>query len=409
MNQTERRGPLADLTIIDCTMALAGPFGTALLADLGANVIKIEPPQGDAFRPLPPFPPDYGHAAKGSEGGVDYGAPFAGVNRNKRSVLLDLKNPDEREILLRLCEKADAIVENMRTGVMNSLGLSYETIAERNPQIVYAAVRGFGDPRTGESPYSDWPCLDVAAQSLGGLVDANGDLVSVAVADIYPGTLMALGLVSAVYHAKQSGKGQFFDVAMYDSMLAMLQTNVSAFGFTRELPAPDQPRRRALVPFGLFPTADGQIAIAAPQPNHWSELCSAMERADLLTDTRSRSNGARVRNSEFVEGEITAWTQSRTKEEIMQILGGRVPVGSANNMAEIYDDPHVAARDMIQTFQLPGDNPEVAIAGNPIKFTDSPSSFYQIPPRLGEHTDEVLAEFGLSRKTSDAADLDPTD
>ena len=279
---TTRTGPLADLTIIDCTMALAGPFGTALLADMGANVIKVEPPEGDNFRPVPPFPPDYGHAAKGSDAGADYGAAFAGVNRNKRSIQLDLKSPADREKLLMLCEKADAIVENMRAGVMDKLGLSYETIAARNPRIVYGAVRGFGDPRTGESPYSAWPCLDVAAQSFGGVVDANGDLSRVAIADIYPGTLMALGLVSAVYHAKQTGQGQFFDVAMYDAMLAMLQTNVAAYGFTGKVLPDDAPRRRVLVPFGLYPASDGRVAIAAPQPNHWEALCTAMERPDLL-------------------------------------------------------------------------------------------------------------------------------
>ena len=396
-----RSGPLADLTIIDCTMALAGPFGTGLLADLGANVIKVEPPEGDAFRPLPPFPPDYGHAARGSEAGMDYGAPFAGVNRNKRSIRLDLKTAEDREILLALCSQADAIVENMRAGVMDKLGLGYETIAGKNPRIVYGAVRGFGDPRTGESPYSDWPCLDVAAQSFGGLVNANGELSNVAIADIYPGTLMALGLVSAVYHAKQTGQGQFFDVAMYDAMLAMLQTNVAAYGFSGAVAADDGPRRRVLVPFGLFPASDGRVAIAAPQPNHWEALCKAMDRPDLLTDERTRSNGRRVKNPDFTEAQIAAWTSQFSKAEIVQALGGKVPVGPANNMADIFADPHTAAREMIQRFQLPGDNPEAAVAGNPIKFTNTPTSFHQPPPQLGEHTAAILAEFGLTRKGSD--------
>jgi crotonobetainyl-CoA:carnitine CoA-transferase CaiB-like acyl-CoA transferase len=400
MNEGERTGPLADLTIIDCTMALAGPFGTALLADLGANVIKVEPPEGDNFRPLPPFPPDYGHASKGIEAGVDYGAPFAGVNRNKRSIRLDLKSSDDRTVFLELCSKADAIVENMRAGVMDKLELSYETICERNPRIVYGAVRGFGDPRTGASPYSAWPCLDVAAQSFGGLVDANGELSSVAIADIYPGTLMALGLVSAIYHAKQSGKGQFFDVAMYDAMLAMLQTNVAAYGFTGKVLPDDAPRRRVLVPFGLFPASDGRVAIAAPQPNHWEALCKAMDRADLLTDERTRSNGRRVRNPDFTEAQIAAWTSQYSKTEIVAMLGGNVPVGPANNMADIYHDPHTAARQMIQRFQIPGDNPEAAVAGNPIKFTGTTTGFYQPPPKLGEHTSEVLAEFGLANTAS---------
>ena len=390
-----RTGPLADLTIIDCTMALAGPFGTALLADMGANVIKVEPPEGDNFRPVPPFPPDYGHAAKGSQAGADYGAAFAGVNRNKRSIRLDLKSSDDKEKLLGLCEQADAIVENMRAGVMDKLGLGYETLAARNPRIVYGAVRGFGDPRTGESPYSAWPCLDVAAQSFGGVVDANGDLSRVAIADIYPGTLMALGLVSAVYHAKQTGEGQFFDVAMYDAMLAMLQTNVAAYGFTGTVLPDDAPRRRVLVPFGLYPASDGRVAIAAPQPNHWEALCTAMDRPDLLTDERTHSNGRRVKNADFADAQIAAWTSQYSKAEVVRMLGGKVPVGPANNMEEISADPHTAAREMLQRFQLPGDNPEVAVAGNPIKFTRTPTRFYQRPPLLGEHTEAVLAEFHL--------------
>ena len=162
-----RTGPLTDLTIIDCTMAFAGPFGTTLLADLGANVIKVEPPHGDGFRHVPPFPPDHARVGSESPTGVDYGGAFASVNRNKRSICLDLKDPNDQEVLLTLCESADAIVENMRAGVMDELGLSYETIRERNPKIVYGAVRGYGDPRTGASPYVDWPCLDPAGQSAG--------------------------------------------------------------------------------------------------------------------------------------------------------------------------------------------------------------------------------------------------
>ncbi len=397
MSTTPRTGPLADLTIIDCTMALAGPFGTGLLADLGADVIKVEPPAGDAFRPLPPFPPDYAHAASDDEAGADYGAPFAAVNRNKRSVCLDLKKPGDRQVLLELCDRADAIVENMRSGVMDSLELGYETIAARNPGIVYGAVRGFGDPRTGESPYAQWPCLDVAAQSMGGLVQANGDkVVGVAVADVYPGTLMALGLVSAIHHARSTGRGQFFDVAMYDSMLALLNTSVAAHGFAPERSSGGR-RRSALVPFGLFPTTDGQVAIAAPQKNHWAALCELMERPDLLTDERTRSNGARVRNQAFTEAEISRWTATMSKQAVLERLGGSVPVGPANSMEDIYADPHVAARDMLHRYTPPGDNPEVAVAGSPIKFTDSPTGVYRDPPTLGEHTDEVLAEHGIRR------------
>jgi crotonobetainyl-CoA:carnitine CoA-transferase CaiB-like acyl-CoA transferase len=399
MTLGQRSGPLDDITIIDCTMAYAGPFGTVLLADLGANVIKVEPPGGDNFRPIPPFPPDYAHAWK-APAGVDYGMSFASVNRNKRSICLDFKDNADKEIFLQLCEQADAVVENMRSGVMDKLGLGYEVIAERNPKIVYGAVRGFGDPRTGASPYADWPCLDVAGQSMGGLVEATGDLFEVAIADIYPGTLMALGVVSAIHRAQKNGRGEFLDVAMYDAALSLLKSHVCAYSLTRK---EQQPGNRALVPFGLFPASDGRIAIAAPVERHWQALCNAMVRPDLIDDKRTRSNPNRVRNRDFTEAQIIAWTSSRSKQQILELIGGRVPCGPANTMAEIFDDPHTMARDMIQPYQLPGDNPEVASAGNPIKFLGHPTVMYQAPPRLGEHTDDILAEFGITRtrKTQD--------
>ncbi len=391
---TNRQGPLDDLTIIDCTMAYAGPFGTALLADLGANVIKVEPPTGDNFRSLPPHPPDYGHAALGAEAGADYGMSFAGVNRNKRSVVLDLKDPADAEILLRLCEQADAIVENMRAGVMDELGLGYEVLADRNPQIVYGAVRGFGDDRTGPSPYGAWPCLDTAGQAMGGLVEATGDLYEIAIADIYPGTLMALGLVSAVHRARQSGAGDFVDVAMYDSALTLLRSHVPAYALTgRER----RPGRRVLVPFGLFPATDGRFAIAAPVERHWRLLCEAMDRPDLITDERTKTNPRRAANQEFTEAEIARWTSTRSKQELLGLLGGRVPCGPANSMAEVFDDPHVAARGLLEDCQLPGDNPTVSLVANPIRLAGNPTGLYQRPPLLGEHTEEILSEFGIER------------
>ncbi len=396
MTQTNRTGPLEDLTIIDCSMFYAGPFGTVLLGDLGADIIKIEPPTGDPFRAVPPFPPDYGHASRQQEAGADYGMSFAGVNRNKRSVKLDLKDPSDKELFLQLCEKADAVVENMRAGVMDNLGLSYETIAARNPQIVYGAVRGFGDPRTGESPYADWPCLDVAGQSFGGLVEASGDLFPIAVADIYPGTLMALGLVSAVHRARRVGQGEFVDVAMYDGVLSLLKSAVASYSLTGQQRAPGA---RPAVPFGLFPTNDGRIAIAAPVERHWAELCHAMGRPDFTEDKRTSSNLKRIKNKDFTERVISEWTSTHSKEEIMRLIGGKVPCGPANSMADIYEDPHVAARQMIEPFEIPGDNPSGCVPGNPIKFLNSPTSLYQRPPKLGEHNQDVLAEFGIRRKT----------
>ena len=393
--ESKRKGPLEDLTIIDCTRALAGPFGAGLLADMGARVIKVEPPSGDGYRNIPPFLPDHAKPHEELDAGTDFGAPFAAVNRNKRSVCLDLKNEADKTVFLQLCDQADAVLENLRAGVMDRLGLGYEVIAERNPKIVYACVRGFGDPRTGESPYAHWPSLDAAAQSFGGLVHANDGLVTPAIADIFPGTLMALGVVSAIHSAQRSGRGQFLDVGMYDAMLAFQKSAVAQYGFTGKPNPAGLQRAMTLYPFDLFPAKDGRIAIAVGQPRHWDLLCAAMERPDLMDDERSFSNEARLANVDWVEEQICGWTRNLSRRDIMIKLDGSIPVGPVQTMEDVYIDPHVSARGMLETCEPAGDNPPISLAASPIKFLDTPTSLYQRPPNLGEHNAEVLAEFGI--------------
>jgi len=393
--ESKRKGPLEDLTIIDCTRALAGPFGAGLLADMGARVIKVEPPSGDGYRNIPPFLPDHAKPHEELDAGTDFGAPFAAVNRNKRSVCLDLKNEADKTVFLQLCDQADAVLENLRAGVMDRLGLGYEVIAERNPKIVYACVRGFGDPRTGESPYAHWPSLDAAAQSFGGLVHANDGLVTPAIADIFPGTLMALGVVSAIHSAQRSGRGQFLDVGMYDAMLAFQKSAVAQYGFTGKPNPAGLQRAMTLYPFDLFPAKDGRVAIAVGQPRHWDLLCAAMERPDLMDDERSFSNEARLANVDWVEEQICGWTRNLSRRDIMIKLDGAIPVGPVQTMEDVYIDPHVSVRGMLETCEPAGDNPPISLAASPIKFLDTPTSLYQRPPNLGEHNAEVLAEFGI--------------
>ena len=400
----ERTGPLRHLTVVDCTMALAGPYGTALLADLGADVIKVEPPQGDGSRRLRPHVPDSAPPGADEPAGVDFGGYFASINRNKRSIVLDLKDEADREALLALCERADAIVENMRDGVMDRLGVGYEAVRARNPKIVYACIRGFGDRRTGQSPYVDRPAYDIVAQSMGGHVHITGPEgdggvpAGASVGDIFPGTLMALGLVSAVANARETGVGQFLDVAMYDAVLAMSETVVCNYGFDRTELGPRGAHHPNLMPFGLFRAKDGGVAIAAPGPKHWTALCEIMERPDLVDEPRTRNTFVRRENQEFVAGEINAWTETLTRAEIVERLAPHLPCGPVNRAGDIFADPHVAARGMITEFELPGDNPAVAIVGNPIKFTETPAGFYRRPPLLGEHTAEVLEQFGIRRR-----------
>jgi len=389
-----RTGPLGDVRILDLTQALAGPYCTMLLADLGADVIKVEPPQGDMNRAMGPLPPDRVEC--------DYGGYFASINRNKRSIVLDIKTDAGREIMFKLVKTADALVENAKSGVMDRAGVGYERLREYNPSLVYAAIRGFGDPRTGRSPYADWPAFDIVAQSMGGLVGMTGPKGSrgfragPAVGDIYPGTLAALGVVAAIHAARRTGRGQFLDVAMYDAVLALCESIVYTYSRSGVVREPDGNGTPVLCPFDVFPTRDGAVAIAAPGDNHWAILCNAIGRPELATDERCRTNPKRVANAEFVRGIVSAWTGARATREIVAALGGKVPVGPVNTAKDIFEDPHSKARDMLVAVEQPGDNPPLVIAGCPIKLTDTPSGIYARPPRLGEHTREVLAEAGIS-------------
>jgi len=391
---TARTGPLCDVRVIDLTQALAGPYCTMLLADLGADVIKIEPPDGDMSRTMGPPPPD--------RKGCDYGGYFASINRNKRSVVLDLKTDAGREALFKLVKTADAVVENARTGVMDRMGVGYEVLRERNPRLVYAAVRGFGDPRTGRSPYAEWPAFDVVAQSMGGVVAVTGPVgskgskVGVAVGDIYPGTLAALGVVSAVHAARRTGIGQFLDVAMYDAVLALCETIVYSYSRAGVVREPAGNGTPVLCPFDIFSTSDGAVAIAAPGENHWGILCDMMGHPELANDDRCRSNPRRVANAVFVRGVVADWTGSHTTREVVAALGGQVPVGPVNTAKDIFDDPHPKARNMLVEIEQPGNNPPLVIPGCPIKMTGTPPGIYARPPRLGEHTDEVFAEAGIT-------------
>jgi crotonobetainyl-CoA:carnitine CoA-transferase CaiB-like acyl-CoA transferase len=395
---SERTGPLSDIRILDLTQALAGPYGTALLADLGADVIKVEPPAGDMARTVPPWPKDYAPPTSRKQAGCDYGGYFASINRNKRSVVLDLKKSQDRELFLELADTADAVVENSRVGVMDRLGVGYETLQKRNPRIVYAAIRGFGDPRTGESPYANWPAFDVVAQCMGGLVGITGPKESrgypngASIGDIFPGTLMALGVVSAIHAARRTGQGQFLDVAMYDAVLALCETIVNNYSYDRRSLGPRGGGHPSLCPFDVFETRDGAVAIAAPTDNHWEALCEILGQPELVEDERTKDNTRRAANRDFVTGIVSGWTRQRTKQEVVDVLGGKVPVGPVNTATDIFADPHVRIRGMLVEVELPGDNGRVMIAGTPIKLTETPAGIYRRPPRLGEHTQEVLAE-----------------
>ncbi|WPG41077.1 CoA transferase [Variovorax sp. EBFNA2] len=386
-------GALDGIRVIDFTQMLAGPFCTQLLADQGAEVIKIEPVEGEDSRGAGPFRPEDELRA--------FGGYFASVNRNKRSIGLNLKDPAARDIALKLADSADVVVENYRAGVMDRLGLSYETLRERNPRLVYAAIRGFGDPRTGNSPYSEWPAFDVVAQAMGGLMQINGPdrftplKVGPGVGDLFPATLCAFGISSALLRVARTGKGQFVDVSMVDAVLALCERTVHQNSFQGEIPHPEGNRHPLLSPFGLFRAKDGFVTLAAHFDAWWVKLAGLIDRPDLATDTRTATAAARVANNAFVYEQLELYTMQRTKKELAAVLGGKIPFGPVNNVAEILEDPHFAMREMILKVDHPGVDRQVAIAGIPLKMTETPGRIASRAPMLGEHTDEILREIGV--------------
>jgi crotonobetainyl-CoA:carnitine CoA-transferase CaiB-like acyl-CoA transferase len=381
-------GPLNDVVVVDLTTMLAGPFATMVLADLGADVIKVEPPHGDFIRAQGPFAPDDELRA--------FGGYFQSVNRNKRGVVLDLTTEAGCSSLLELVAHADVVVENFRHGVMDRLGLSYERLREANPHLVYAAIRGFGDERTGSSPMRDWPAYDITVQALSGLMEITGEpgrppiKTGPGLGDTVPALFAAIGVLSAVHRARRDGVGSFVDVSMYDAMLAMCERTVYQHSYTGDVPTRQGNSHPLLCPFDVVPAADGWVSIAAPGNNHWKQLCVVIGRPELATDSRTSDNVRRLANRDFTMSAITEWTTTRTKNQIIKALGGKVPVAPVNTVEDIYTDPHVHARNMLVEVEHPGVPRPLTIANTPIKFADAPPTRLRRAPLLGEHTDEVL-------------------
>ena len=389
-----RTGPLSSVRILDVTHAIAGPWATMMLADLGAEVIKVEGPTGDMQRFLGPFTKEDPERA--------YGGTYGAYNRNKRCIMLDLKEAADRETFLQLVDWADAVVENQRAGVLDRLGLGYETLKERNPRLVYGAIRGFGDPRTGASPYADWPAYDVIAQAMSGFVSMNGmspaepHKVGPFLGDIYPGTVAALGILAAVFHARLTGEGQFVDVAMVDAVTALSETGVCRFSYMGRDTPPSGNSSETVAPFDIFPTSDGAMAIAAPTNAAWATLCEAIGRPELVGTEQTKTMALRVKNRDIVDGAVSSWAAAHTNAEVMATLGGKVPCGPVNQPVDLFTDPHIEARGMLVAVDQPQGRPVVQV-NTPIRLTETPAGIYARPPKLGEHSDEIRAELADGR------------
>lgn len=390
-------GALEGLRVIDFTQMLAGPFCTQMLADHGADVIKVEPLAGDGTRRFGPFHPEDSVRL--------FGGYFQSVNRNKRSLALDLKMSAARDIVLRLIDGADVVVENFRSGVMERLGLSYEELQARNPRLVYAAIRGFGDPRTGESPKVDWPAYDVVSQAMGGIMgvtgpDATSPLkVGPGVGDVIPAMMSAFGILAAVYRTQRTGHGQFVDVAMVDAVLAVCERLVYQHSYLGVVAHPEGNAHPLLCPFGMFPATDGHVTVACPIESFWADLCRIMGRPDLVTDARFATNAARVANSAETLRLVTEFTSRHSKQELVARLGGQIPFGPVYDAADIFADEHFRLRDMIVEVEQPGCPVPVAIAGVPVRLSATPGGVRRRAPLLGEHGAAVLAGLGIDAGT----------
>jgi crotonobetainyl-CoA:carnitine CoA-transferase CaiB-like acyl-CoA transferase/flavin reductase (DIM6/NTAB) family NADH-FMN oxidoreductase RutF len=381
-------GILRGLRVLDLSRMLSGPYATMMLADHGAEVLKIEDAQGDTSRMNGPYRDD--------DPGKEWAGYFVSLNRSKKSLQLDLKSEDGRQTLRRLVRTADVLVENYRPGVMERLGLSYESLAEINPRLVYAALRGFGDPRTGESPYAKWPAYDVVAQAMGGLISVTGadrdhpTKVGPGIGDVFAGMVAAFGILAALRAAEATGRGQFLDVAMYDAMLSLCERLVYQHDFDGTVPGPEGNGHPLLAPFGLYPSADGMVAIGVVDDAFWRILAEAMGRADLGRDAAFATRAARRVNMTEVNALVADWTRLHSRADLTALLGGRIPFGPVNDIAAIFADPHVAARGMIATIPHaePGKRPW-RVAANPLRFASSPAPAPVAPSRLG--ADQALA------------------
>jgi crotonobetainyl-CoA:carnitine CoA-transferase CaiB-like acyl-CoA transferase len=386
-------GALAGVKVIDLTQLLAGPFCTQVLADHGADVIKVETPEGDLSRSIGAFRPEDAHK--------DFGGYFVSINRNKRSVVIDLKTAQGRAILIKLAAGADVLVENYRAGVMERLGLSFEALREANPRLVYASIRGFGDSHTSDSPYLDWPAFDVVAQAMGGIMGITGPdaatptKIGPGVGDTVPGLYAAFGILAALRQADRSGRGQYVDVAMTDSVLAICERIVHQYSLGGVVAVPEGNRHPVLSPFGLFPARDGWVAIACLTDLFWGQLCELLGMPELAADPRFLSIAERRRHRDILEAELSARTAQLSKDELNRLLGGRIPFGPVLNAAEICADPHFRQRQMIVPMDYPGIDQPIEIAGVPVRLSETPGGVRMRAPRLGEHTRAVLREAGV--------------
>jgi len=381
-------GALEGLKVIDLSRVLGGPYCAQMLADHGADVVKIEPPQGDETRLWgPPFD---------AEGISAY---FAGINRNKRTMALDLSKPAGRDVLLRLLEDADVLIENFKTGTMEKWGMGYaDTLAGKFPRLVHARVSGFG----ADGPLGGFPGYDAMIQASAGLVSVNGApqsgpvRIGVPVVDLSTGMNACIGILMALYERNRSGNGQFIDATLYDSAIALHQPHAPNYFMAGQKPQLFGNSHGNLAPYANFPTRGRNIVVGAGNDGQFRKLCQMLGKPELADDPRFKTNKDRLAHKSELEVELGALTKDRDGESLAnELMQGGVPSGAVQEVPDVMEHPHTRHRNMV--WEKDG----YRNVGNPIKLSRTPPAVRSKPRRFGIDTRAVLAEHGFS-----AAEID---
>jgi crotonobetainyl-CoA:carnitine CoA-transferase CaiB-like acyl-CoA transferase len=379
--------PLEGVRVLEVTQVMAGPYCGQLLADMGADVVKVEKPDGgdDSRRMGPPFI-------------AGESAAFLAMNRNKRSLVLDLKRTEGRETFRRLAARADVVVENLRPGAMETLGLGYAALSAAVPGLIYCSISGFG--QTG--PYRERGGFDLVAQGMSGLMSVTGHpgqppvKVGVPIADLNAGMYGAYGILCAYIHRLRSGAGQHVDTSLLEAGIAYTVWESASYFATGKAPPPMGSAHRLAAPYQAFRTADGWLTIGAANQATWEKLCALLERNDLAADPRFRDNPSRtVHHAELASELDTVFRARATKDWLARLDAAGVPAGPINDMAGVYADPHVRARGMAVETDHPSAG-RVRHIGLPVKLSETPGAVRRPAPMLGQHTEEILRESGFT-------------